>query len=225
MPQPWTMCSPCRSPKASIIARGGAAPPTVIEPHRGEIPLARVRVERLQDSHPDRRHAGGDRDRSCSTNAVEQALADRGAGPGTTCFAPSSVAREREAPRVRVEHRDDRAGTRRRLWMPRDAAVHRERVERDRAMRVEDALRRAGGAARVTHRRGRRLVRSRGTRTSDSRRVGEQVLVVDRPSGVGPSPTAMTCSKPQRLDELLGERPQHLVDDEHAVAARGSRCR
>ena len=30
MPQPWTMWSPWRSPKASIIARGGAAPPTVM---------------------------------------------------------------------------------------------------------------------------------------------------------------------------------------------------
>ncbi len=30
MPQPWTMCRPWRSWNASIIARGGAAPPTVI---------------------------------------------------------------------------------------------------------------------------------------------------------------------------------------------------
>ena len=30
MPQPWTMCSPCRSENASIIARGGAEPPTVM---------------------------------------------------------------------------------------------------------------------------------------------------------------------------------------------------
>ena len=125
-------------------------------------------------------------------------------------------AREGEAPRVRVEHRDDRKAD----VVRRDpeARVDRQRVDRDRAVRVEDALRAAGGAARVTHRRRRALGE---VPVRELRLVGvrEQVLVVDRAVGRGPVSGRDHVLEGAARDELLGERPQDLVDDEHPVAA------
>ena len=73
IPQPWTMCRPCRSPNASIIARGGAAPPTVMNLIDERSQLPGFASSSLQDPHPDRRNAGGHRDLLLD-EAVEQRL-------------------------------------------------------------------------------------------------------------------------------------------------------
>ena len=92
-----------------------------------------------------------------------------------------------------------------------------QRVDGDRAMRVDDPLRQAGRPAREAHRRGRVLV---------DVTVGERALV-----GPGEKLLEVDCAV-RRLagadrdhvleadpsDELLGERPEDLVDHEHAVA-------
>ena len=104
MPQPCVTCSPWRSWKASIIARGGAAPPTVIVGSRRD-PSRRVGVERLQDPHPDRGHAGGDGD-VLVLEVLEQAHRVE-VRPGEHLLRADHRAGEREAPRVGVEHRHD----------------------------------------------------------------------------------------------------------------------
>ena len=73
---------------------------------------------------------------------------------------------------------------------------HRERVQERRAVRVDDALRVAGRAARVTHRRGGAFVDLGPVEAGRLR--GEQVVVaqhVRSPSAAAsPSPTTMKCS-------------------------------
>ena len=89
MPQPCVMWRPWRSPNASIIARGGAAPPTVIVRMRERsqpvgfassvwrIPIQIVGTPALTVT-------------SSSTNASRRLCGSR-CGPGKTCFAPTSV--------------------------------------------------------------------------------------------------------------------------------------
>ena len=145
------------------------------EPDRGEVPLARVRVERLEDPHPDRRDARGHRD-LLLRKAVEQRLGIHVRAREDLLDA-GQRAGEREAPRVRVEHRDD--GQADVVGVEAERREHGQRVERDRAVRVEDALRPAGGAARVAHRR-RGVLREVAVRELGLVRVGEELLVVDR---------------------------------------------
>ena len=89
MPQPCVMWRPCRSPKASIIARGGAAPPTVIVRIRERsqppglassacrIPIQIVGTPALTVT--------------CSPSKASSRLWGSRCGPGKTCFAPTSV--------------------------------------------------------------------------------------------------------------------------------------
>ena len=175
MPQPCVMWRPWRSPNASIIARGGAAPPTVIVPDAREVPARRVRVERLEDPHPDRRHARADRDLLLDER-VEEALRVE-MRPGEDLLRADERAREREAPRVCVEHRDDRKdGV---ALVDAEEPGGRQRVDRDRAMRVDDALRQPGRPAREAHRGGLALV---DVAVRELALVGrrKELLVVDR---------------------------------------------
>ena len=94
----------------------------------------------------------------------------------------------RVAPRVRVEHRHDRQDR----VVHRDAEAERvvradaERVQDGRAVRVDDALRQAGRAARVAHRRGLVLVEAPGRATRPATRVAS--------SSSYESSTTKTCS-------------------------------
>ena len=184
------------------------------EPDRGEIPRVRSGVERLQDPHPDRRDARGDR-HFLLRESVEEARRIH-VRPWEDLLDAGHRAREREAPRVRVEHRHDREAHVVRVHP--EAADHRERVDRDRAMRVENALRPAGRTARVTHRCGRVLgevaIRERGLV-----RIREQLLVVDRAVRSRSVTDRDDVLEVAARDELLGERPQRLVHEDDAVAA------
>ena len=112
MPQPCTTLRPCRSLYAAIIARGTAEPPTSIPFMLRQVPLAGVRVEQLQHPEPDRRHAGRP-GHLLLDEVLEQAL-------GVEVRAREDELRAehrrevRVAPRVRVEHRHDRAAACRR---------------------------------------------------------------------------------------------------------------
>ena len=206
---------------ASIIARGGAAPPTVMNADRERshspgfassacrIPIQIVGTPAVTVTF-------------CSTKRVEQALRDRGAGRGRPASTPTSVHENGKhhafAWNIGTTGRHtssacDRRGT----------PSTRQRVDRDRAVRVEDALRLPGGAARVTHRRGGALV---DVAVRERRLVArrEQLLVVDRAVGRRAVADRDHVLEADAVDELLGERPEHLVDDEHAVAARAWRC-
>ena len=84
-------------------------------------------------------------------------------------------------------------------------------------MRVEDALRQARGAAREAHRSRRALVEvAVGERALVGR--GNELLVVDRAVGRVARADGDHVLEADPVDELRGERPQHLVDDEDAVA-------
>ena len=105
--------------------------------------------------------------------------------------------RVRRAPRVGVEHRHDRQ----------DAVVDRcsataapvpdaDRVQERRAVRVDDTLRVAGGAARVTHRRGGAFV-DLGVLDSPVARRGEQLVVAEH-LGAGRASSGATCRRRRR---------------------------
>ena len=215
MPQAWTMCSPCRCSNASIIERGAAEPPTTIALSAREVPAAGIRVERLQDAEPDRRHAGGERD-VVLDEGVEQALRVE-MRPGEDLLRPDQRAGERKAPRVRVEHRHDGeddvgVGERQRV-----AEQLRQRVDGDRAVRVDDALRAAGRAARVAHR-GREPLVDVALLELVCARGREQLLVVDRAVGRRSVADGDHVLEADAVLERLGQRPEHLVDEQDAVA-------
>ena len=121
-----------------------------------EIPAVGLGVEHREDAHPDRRHARRPR-HALLHERVEQALRIE-VRTRVHELRADHRCEIRVAPRVRMEHRhdgQDRVGLG-------DTEPHRvagcnaERVQHRRAVRVEDALRHPGRAARVTH--GRRLV-------------------------------------------------------------------
>ena len=103
----------------------------------------------------------------------------------------------RRAPRVGVEHRDDRAARGRgRCRRPPSRLPRRHRVQERGAVRVDDALRVAGGAARVAHRRGGafvdlRVLDSRVARPRAARRSGA-------PAPRSPSSSATRRRRPPR---------------------------
>ena len=176
MPQPCVMWRPWRSPKASIIARGGAEPPTVIVRIAREVPAVRG-WRRAPAGSPSRSSARPALTVTCSSSKASSRLWGSRCGPGKTCFAPTRRAAEREAPRVGVEHRHDgKDGV---ALVDAEQRARRERVDRDRAVRVDDALRQAGGAAREAHRGGGALV-DVAVRERALVRGGEELLVVDR---------------------------------------------
>ena len=189
-------------------------PPDGHVPDPREVVDARVRVERLEDPHPDRRHSRADGD-PLVHEVLEQADGVE-VRAGKHLLDAAHRARVREAPGVRVEHRDD--GEADVVGVHPEAADHRQRVDRDRPVRVEDSLRAAGRAARVAHGRGGSLrevaVRERGLVG-----VREQLLVFDRAVRSRAVTDRDDVLEVAAAHELLRERPQHLVDDEHAVAA------
>ena len=177
-----------------------------------EVPAVRLLVEHAQDPHPDRRHACGDRD-ALRLEVLEQRLrVEERAGEDD--LRPDHQARVGVAPGVRVEHRHHREE---RLLLGHVQAERRrerlaQRVQDGRAVRVEDALRHPGRAARVAHR-GRLVL------------VQLRVLVVVR-IGSGEQLLVGVLDHEDVLDrgpvgELLPERQQALVDDDGLVARVG----
>ena len=132
-------------------------------------------------------------------------------GPGKTIFAPTIRQVYGIAPRVRVEHRHDRQE---RLLLGHVQPERRrerlaERVQDGGAVRVEDALRHPGRAARVAHRRRVVLVELR-ILVVVGIGSGEQLLV-----GVLDDEDVLDR---RLVGELLPERQQALVDDHGLVA-------
>ena len=214
IPQPWVTCRPCRSPNASIRARGGAAPPTVI-----------VRSE-------DRSQRVGSASSACriptqivGTPAVMcHPLALEGVEQrdrievlaGIDVLDAGEDRREREAPRVGVKHRDDRKADV--VARQSERAGDRQRMDRDRAMRVDDALRLPCGAARVAHGRGSPFV---GLRVRPVVRAlgGEKLLEVDRAVGRRAFTDRDDVLEADSVLERLDERPEHLVGDQDSIAS------
>ena len=102
----------------SIIARGGAEPPTSIVRSAERSQPPGLASSACEDPQPDRRDPGGERD-PLATRTRRAGSPGRGAGPGRPARADEGAA-EREAPGVRVEHRHDREDG--------VALVHRERA-------------------------------------------------------------------------------------------------
>ena len=178
--------------------------------HLREVPLVRVRVEHLEHPEPDRRHAGRPR-HALLDEVVEQALRVE-VRPGKDELRADHRGEVRIAPRVRVEHRHD--GEQRVLL--RHAQPERrerrdaERVQDRRAVRVDDALRATGRAARVTHRRGVVLVELRvAPLVGVGRREQLLVRVVDHDHVLDVRAAL----------ERVEQRQQALVDDHGLVAA------
>ena len=117
----------------------------------------------------------------------------------------------RVAPGVCVEHRYDRKERVRLAQRPveRRAGRDAERVQHCRAVRVHDALRPAGGAARVAHGRRIVLVQLRVAPIVGGR--ARQEVLVARLDHEDVLDRRLT-------DELLEQRHEHLVDDDDAVA-------
>ena len=101
----------------------------------------------MQQPQPDGRDGGGHRHLFCL-----QKVADRGAvelRPRHHHPRPADKAREREAPGIRVEHRHDRQNRVVGLQHQGFGAGRHQRMQGVRAMRIEHALRVAGGAGGV----------------------------------------------------------------------------
>ena len=187
--------------------RGRAADEHVLE--LLEVPAVGLRVEHAEDPHPDRRHAGRDRD-ALLLEVVEQRLGIEERA-GEDDLRPDHQAGVGVAPGVGVEHRHDRQ---QRLLLGHVQAERRderlaERVQDGRAVRVEDALRHPGRAARVAHRRGVVLVELR-------------VLVVVR-VGAGEQLLVGVLDDEDVLDlrlvgELLPERQQRALSTIRALS-------
>ena len=136
-------------------------------------------------------------------------------GPGEDLLRADERAAEREAPGIRVEHRHDgEDGVALRQPEQPDGG---ERVDRDRAMRVDDALGKPRRPAREAHR-GRCALVDVAIRERALVRRGEELLVVDRTLGRLARPDGDDVLEADAVDELRCERPEHLVDDEHLVA-------
>ena len=90
-------------------------------------------------------------------------------------------------------------------------------MERDRAVRVDDALWLPGGAARVTHRCRRALVEIAVGEVSG---IGarQQLLEVDRARRGFARTDRDHVLEVNAVTECLDERPEHLVGDEYPIA-------
>ena len=179
---------------------------------RGEVPAVGLGVEQREDPEPDRRHARGRR-HLLLLEVVEQALGVE-VRPRVDLLRAEHRRDVRVAPRVRVEHRHDGQDhvALREVEAERRGDGDPEGVQHRRAVRVDDALRPPGGAARVAHRRGLVLVQAGvaprvrvGAREQLLVRVLDDEHVLDRGA----------------VAELLEHRHERAVDDHRAVARVG----
>ena len=175
MPQAWTMRTPCRSSNASISAarhRRAAARRSCGSDERSTGLLLGV----AQDVVPDRRH------RAARSSAAPSAIiAASGSAcrkrPGMTRSAPTEPAPRTGRPHAFAWNIGTIGRTRSRVGERERARRRRcDRVQVRRAVRVDDALRVAGRAARVAHGRGARVRRSSG-HSKPGCSAREQVLV------------------------------------------------
>ena len=138
-------------------------------------------------------------------------------GPGKTWSEPTSV-HVNGKPQALAWNIGTTGSTTSASPMPSELDWRRgERVEHDRAMRVDDALRLPRGAARVAHRRRRALVDVPvGERLGVGRR--EQLLVLDRAGRRLAGADRDHVLEADAVLERLDERPQRLVGDQDAIA-------
>ena len=177
--------------------------------HPREIPAPGIRVEHRQDAQPDRRHARRP-GHALLHEVVEQRLrVEVRARIDESCAEHRRDVRV--APRVRVEHRHDGKDhvLLRDPEAQRVAGCNAERVQDRRAVRVDDAFREAGRAARVTHRGGGVLVEL-GVLPVFGVRGREQLLV-----GVLDEEDVLDVGV---VLERVDERGQCSVGDQHPVA-------
>ena len=189
IPQPWMMRRPYLSWNASISERGIAAPPDV--PMRTEdrsssrsSPTCRMPAHSVGTAETKRRLLGLDdvaraRPGSCAGRASASSRRTATTANGmphalTWNIGTTTSARSASLAPVAV------------------FAERRQRVQVDRAVRVDDALRVAGGAARVTHRRPAPSRPAPASRTSRTRRRAAR-----RRSAPGPRRRAPRC-RPRR---------------------------
>ena len=177
MPQPCMTSRPWRSLKPAIIARGAAEPPTSMPriAERSHLPGFASSSARMPSQIVGTPAAIVTR---FLHEVLEQRSRDRGAARGTRASRRSSSRGTGSPTRSRGTSARP-AGSRRCSEMPRPIGFARgdaERVQHRRAVRVEDALRHPGRAARVTHRRRLVLVELRvAPRVGID--AGEQLLV------------------------------------------------
>ena len=146
--------------------------------------------------------------------------------PGIRRSAPASHACVRRAPRVGVEHRDDRQDAVVGVVRDHRAVPRRHRVQVGGAVRVDDTLRVAGGAARVAHR-GRGPLVDLGVLEAGRVAGGEQLVVaqhggaggrIGRARTTSPSPTTTYASTVvSSAATAASSGHEVVVDDDHAV--------
>ena len=160
---------------------------------------------------------------TCSSSIRSAIAGGERSGPGITSLAPQATAGVGEAPGVGVEHRHDRQDH---VALAGAEAVgdhHAHRVQAGRAVRVDDALGVAGGAARVAHRRGPVLVRVVATRPGRPRPAAPRSRAAARPpSGLGTSPLPSSITTMWRTVSNVSssgqqQAEQRPVDEDHLV--------
>ena len=209
------MRSPWRFSNASIIDCGAAEPPTTMRrtddvsylpgfaSSSWRIPIQIVGTPAVIVT--------------CSCWNASSRLSPSRNGPGEHLLGADERAGEREAPCVRVEHRHDRQhGV---VLRDREHAGHRgrERVDGDRAVRVEGAFRLPGRPARVAHGGCGSLV-DLPVREVSGLGAREQILVLDRSVRRRAVADRDHVLEAGALAEVLDERPEHLVRDQDAIA-------
>ncbi len=210
MPHAWRMWTPWRSSKACISDSGTADPPHATVRRLDRSGLLRVGV--VQEVEPDRGHAAGHGhalrlDQLGERLALEEPARHHEVGPGQR-------RRVREAPRVRVEHRHDREHAVGGAQAEVVGDAHGQPVQDLRPVRVQDALRVAGRAARVAEAGGRRGRPAPGSRT---RRAAPQA---------GPRSSGRSAASPRRRrPSRRSARPSRTSARSPRAAARASRPR
>ncbi len=209
------MRRPCRCSNASIIERGAAEPPTTIDlsRERSQPPGFASSACRMPSQIVGTPAVTVTR---CSTKASSRLCGSR-CGPGKTCFAPISV-QANGKPHALAWN----IGTTGRTTSASEsgsavAEQLRQRVDGDRAVRVDDALRAAGRPARVAHR-GREPLVDVALLELVCARGRQQLLVVDRAVGRRSVADGDHVLEADTVLERLGQRPEHLVDEQDAVA-------
>ena len=175
--------------------------------------LVDVREQRREDG----RHAGQQR-RALGLHEARQRLALQ-EGAGQEQLGAGQRGGEGQAPRVDMEHRHDRQHAVARREPDGVGRADRRRVQRHRAVRVEHALRVAGGAARVAERRRGALV-DLGPRVLAGAGLVEKLLVGDGARQRVEVAVAHdhVLAHARQLRRELGQRlDQRAVDEDDAV--------
>ncbi len=177
-------------------------------------PAERSAGQRLENAEPHRGHAGADGDAFRCDELHQTAGIER--RPGQDERGARQRRRVGKAPAVDVKHRHDREHDITLAEADTVGGEQIQRLKRDRPMRIDNALRSAGGARGVAHRGGRTLIT---VEILDAFRIGrcEQFLVGDRPVrqvAVANHDHMLDARRNRHLVEL---RQQTTIEDDHPV--------